>query len=228
MHKFVYKLVLYSLFMSNLNKAIGYTLENVFSKNFPGFDNHADDGEGVPDFYNPKFGFWVECKNGNILWGQRLKSDQEESFKRVSGPIVYFLGLHDYHAATQRLAGKSLNQMKQTLGRWMEIKETYLITDSVINSVLRQESRLNKKGTISYCMLKKSLITHILQDRSFTRFNQRVNSAHEYLEYSPQDFTLKEFSPFFGNMHLAGIFLEKKQDSPVEAYLRENFPQLTF
>lgn len=205
-------------FMGGISEAIGWRLESLFLKTFQGFVDCRKD-KVVPDFYNPEFGFWVECKNGNWQWGERLKSDQGRRFERISEPIVYFLGLHTYDHARLKLAEKTPGEMRQILGRWMKVPETYIVTDDIVDAVLREESRLNKKGTIRYCMMKRSVIRHIFEDRSFQRFAEHIPSAHEYFGYDRKNFdwTSRDV-PVSSVANLTGVVLRKKEDDRVAEY----------
>ena len=85
---------------------VGDRFERYFAEHFPGFESHTKDGENIPDFYNPKFGFWLEAKAGNVGWGVQLKARQLR-FENLTEPVVYCVGLHSLVGTMEILKRKT-------------------------------------------------------------------------------------------------------------------------
>lgn len=202
---------------------IGRRFEEFFIEHFPGFEPHTKDGDRIPDFYNPKFNFWVEVKCGNQEWGVRLKEEQRDSFRQLGEPIIYFIGLHNFEDALQRLRGKTDAQRLRLLRRKMDILETHLVSSEIVDRVIEKETRSNGKETIRYCMMKKHILTDIMTDRHFTRQGVVQPSAEAFYGHDRSDFEFYDFSEQrtrnAARAKLASVILAKEHEN-VADYLR--------
>jgi hypothetical protein len=203
--------------MSTIQTSIGLRFENFFSKLFPDLKNTTH-SLNAPDFYNPEGNFWFETKTGNYQWGPRIKPYQIESFK--SKQVIYVLGLHDLNQATKRINQKTERGRQSFLERNMNFLRIYFINQDLIEALWNKEGRINYKGTMTYCMIKESMLRNIIQERPFKRFGEQIPSAEEYYEYSRDDFVMTE--PNSEEENIFGGILHRKKDSKILEYLARN------
>jgi hypothetical protein len=208
--------------MVYVQRDIGGRFERYLQRHFPGLKSHVSDGEKVPDFFNPQSGFWMEAKVGNIGWGVRLKRYQGENFQGIEQPVIYCLGLHNFDDARKRLKGKKESERRDILRREMNILEVYFITGEIIDAVLEQESRLNGKETIEYCMMKRHICRDIIRDRSFRRHGVLMPTAEGFYGYDRSQFDFYDLSKPRPEevVPVRGVVLHKIKDRVVTDYLR--------
>lgn len=208
--------------MPGIGDLIGERFEDFFMEHFPGFEDrriNKRNESNVPDFYNPQFGFWVETKVGNLLWGVRLKEYQMQSFGKFQEPVVYCLGLHNFNHAQKKLWEKCTNTRKKILQKEMGILEVYFLTQEVIRAVWNADKRLNDKSTIEYCTMKRHTIQDILLNRKCKRQGIKIEHAREYyglgeeLEYSSDINTPPQ-------QLVRGLVLMQTLDDPIKRYLQ--------
>ena len=207
--------------MPDISDLIGERFEEFFRRRFPGFEDHREDRMKTPDFYNPKYGFWVEAKAGNARWGVRLKREQVEKFERILEPVVYCCGLHDFTDANARLAGKSEDEIRDILKRELNIVQAYFAARKVIARVWDIDSRLNSRGTIEYCMMKGHIFRDILLNRKCQRKGVRVEQARTHYGLTEDEFNFHSMAQAPARGFVYGTILAKAEERVI-AYLRDN------
>ena len=201
---------------------VGDRFERYFSAHFPGFESHTNDGEGVPDFYNPKFGFWVETKAGHVGWGVRLKAHQLR-FESLTEPVVYCMGLHELDNVQEMVRGRSDQEAARILGRRMDFSEVYFVTREIVDAVMQRETRISKKDHRIYCSMKKHMFRDLLQNRSFRRHGVSMPTAEGFYGYDRSQFDFYDLSTPRPReiVPVRGVVLSKTKDQVVAEYLRQ-------
>ena len=192
--------------MEQIFDSIGTRFENFIQEHFPGLENTTKDMR-VPDFFHPKK-LWIEAKVGNQLWGPRIKAYQIRRFKRLEDPLIYALGLHDFNRAKERLEHYSSKERQKILKKEMNINEIYLVSKDIVEKIWNKESRVNGKGTLIYCMIKKAIFRNIIREREFRRGGELIASAQDFYEFNRNEYVMDE-----PNGKLWGAILHKKTDS---------------
>ena len=199
--------------MSNISKAVGTRFENFLQEKFPSFIRIDNEGNILPDFYNEKFGFWIEAKSGFKDYGIRPHKYQIVNFD-FREPVIYAIGFHDLPQVMKELQGlKTLNGMIGRLNKKMNFPEVYFVTNSVIKRIWKMEKRVNEKGTIEYCVIKRRFLESIIQNNLFTR-NGRVFCPEEYYGLSKGNFLLRS-----AQEENYGFILDEDRDKSVAKFL---------
>jgi hypothetical protein len=195
----------------DVGKSIGRNFERYLMNRFPDLKYVGDEDKNVPDFWNPRYGFWVEAKAGNEKWGVRIKGYQVRKFREIPEPVVYAAGLHDFCDAKKRLTELTEDERQGCLDKSLNFKEVNFITKDFMTRLWQMEKRRNQKNTISYCMIKKSVINNIFENRWFSRFG-RVVSPERYYNFSYEGLRLMR------DPHLHSYWraiLDPEKDQPV-------------
>lgn len=199
---------------------VGERFERYFTAHFPGFEAHTKDGDGVPDFYNPQFGFWVEAKAGNARWGVQLHARQL-NFDKLREPVVYCMGLHSLSRIENKLNRKSSLAASKLLDEQMEFREIYFMTREVVDAVMKQETRISAETHRIYCSMKRHMFRDILRDRRFRRRGVLAASAQAFYGYDRSQFDVVEISASQDQViPVRGVFLDKRKDQAVAEYLK--------
>jgi len=202
--------------MSKVSDSIGLKFERFLDGRFPDL---SDTGNSllVPDFYHPIHGFWLEAKVGNILWGSRIKEYQIDAFSKIKAPVVYALGVHEFHDAYKRLRQKTERGRQAYLDRHMDIPQVCFITNGFMKLLWKKEKRVSVKRGLTYCMIKNSTLNNVFLNREFKRHNQTALPESYYgFSYDDYDF----FETIDDGMHWRGI-LDPKKDRGFAEFLRE-------
>ena len=199
--------------MSKVSNSIGLKFERFLGGRFPDL---IDMGNGllVPDFHCPDYGFWLEAKVGNILWGSRIKEYQIAVFDQIRTPVMYALGFHTFHHAHKRLTQKTERGRQAHLDRYMVIPQICFITSDFMRLLWEKEQRVSKKKELTYCMMKNSTLNNVFLNRKFKRYNQQV-WPESYYNFSYADYNLVETREENGR-YWRGIFDPKKDSGFVK------------
>lgn len=179
--------------MVSIAKLIGSRVERIFSEEFGGFEFTDTKRTGrVPDFFNSKYGFWVEVKASYSQrdYGARVKKYQIDSFDKLDEPVVYFFGFHDFSNATRKLAGLRERHQIEVLNRRLNLLSGYFVSADLVKSIWEKEKRISKKDNFLYCVLRQAFLENVILERTFGRGGKTVFPS-KYYEYNPDNFVFK-------------------------------------
>lgn len=204
--------------MSDVTTSIGLKFERFTKDLFPELRLSGEE-LNVPDFYHPSRNFWVEAKVGNILWGVRIKRYQIEAFRDFKSPVIYAVGLHNLDNAYERLVQKTERGRQRCLDNNMGIREVHFITREVMERLWEKEKRMNKKGTIEYCMIKRSTLMNVYLEREFKR-DGRVCSVRDFYGLQMHDLSVSAPRTDLDSLSF-GAILDPRTDGDFMLHLRE-------
>jgi hypothetical protein len=209
--------------MSKVTRSIGIKFERFLQSNFnellyTGRDNN------VPDFHHPSLDFWIEAKAGNQAWGTRIKEYQIDSFKKVTQPVIYALGFHNFDYAYERLNQTTERGRQNYLDKNLGIVDVCFINENMMELLWDKEKRLNKKETITYCMIKNSTLNNLFTRRKFKRFGIE-SQPEKYYGFSYQDYSFLASPPndngqYNGNSNKWRAILDMNTDYNFADYLK--------
>ena len=171
----------------------------------------------MPDFDAGEF--FVEAKTGQWRFSVAPKKYQIDSFPTTGKPAVYCLGFHDFEFAGRRLAKKSNRKAREILKNKMNVRAAYFVSNEIIARMFDKESRLNQKGTIFYCALKRRNFEYLIANKQFSRDGKIVYPDNHYGIRRGQ-FIFSEPSASISSFPY-GYMLSKKNDKPVIAFLEK-------
>jgi hypothetical protein len=206
--------------MPTVMDSLGDRFERFLVRRFKGLHQAKDflNGNSLPDLYNEEFRFGIEAKAGNITWGVRIKDYQVRDYGSYDVPIVYFLGMHNFHNARDRLEGLDEKYRRKILRKCIKYPEIYFFNQELIGKIWKMENTMNEKDTINYCMVKKSILKHILKNRTLER-NGAGFIARDSYDYNPEEYLMQTEPVLIGRTNYrAALHLEK--DKRVIEYLR--------
>ncbi len=209
--------------MQSVQQSIGDYFENYLDRRFRGMIRN-NLGLNYPDFYisgdDERRNIGLEAKTGNRRWGARLKKYQIRS-GGFDG-CTYFIGLHDFDDANDRLGRKDERARQRTMDDELDYTLLFFVSGRIIRQIWEKDWRMNEKETIMYCMLKQGTINALVRAReTFRRQGQVVEPGSyygfSYENYVTFDYTLKERG---GEMRVCGL-LHKIRDRVAIRFLRK-------
>ncbi len=198
---------------------IGERFEDIFERQFCDFEKQSDK-DGEPDFFNGKI--WVETKTGFIHYGVRLKPRQIKFFQRIkSAPVLYAVGYHNFENSIERLNGLDEDEVRETLRKEMRIVRSYFVSEDIIRSIWKEESRTAPNSLITYAMLKERFLKAIIENKHFFRGGNHYTPGTYYHVYR-SNYHLK-MAPLFTELteKLNYGLLLQKNDRRIERFLEE-------
>lgn len=202
--------------MSKVTTSIGIKFERTLIDLFPELDETTRE-DNVPDFFHPRHEFWLEAKTGYVEWGVRIKDYQVKSFRKLQEPLVYAIGFHNFEHSTQRLTHKTERWRQNYLDRYMDITQICFVSKELLDLIWRKEKRKSKKSSLSYCMIKPSVINNVFLNRNFKRFGELFD-PEDFYGFSYSDY---ELSTHEKHERVYRAILRKKHDQPFMDFMTE-------
>jgi len=204
--------------MTIVTRSIGLKFERFLIDKFSSLEDNTPNRK-VPDFYCSKERFWIEAKAGNILWGPRLKEYQVIGYTEDLNEHVYhFLGFHNFDRAYNRLVQKTERGRQTYLDKNLDFLEIDIVNPQILKRLYLKERRINEKGSINYCTLKKSVFNNIFENREFKR-SGKLFLPEGYYDFSREDYSF--FEENISGVVFRGI-LRREGDEGIKSFLRDN------
>ncbi len=202
--------------MYSVTNLIGERFENVMSREFPCFKRNGLE-RLTPDFHGGEF--YVEVKTGQKEYSIAPKKYQIDTFAKLSLPVVYCIGFHDFEDAHKRLAHRSVKSARKVLEEEMNILCAYFVSQQVIAKMFEKESRLNQKQTIHYCALKKRMFDQIIANTPCSRKGEIV-SPHDWYGLERKECIMSEPREVVSSFPY-GYILHTRTDKEVIQFLKK-------
>jgi hypothetical protein len=181
--------------MQSIEQSIGEHFERYARRRFRGMTRN-NLGPNYPDFYilgdDARMNIGIEAKAGNRRWGARLKKYQIRS-GGFDG-CAYFIGLHNFDSATERLENKSEDDRQRIMDQDLQYTLLFFVSGRIIRQIWEKDWRINEKETIMYCMLKQGTINALVRARESFRRHRQVVFPEPYYGFSYEDYVTFDYT----------------------------------
>ena len=192
--------------MSKISLAVGTRWEKELKSRFPNLEKLNSEDNILPDFYNPKFNFWMEAKSACYKYGIRAKQNQVNSFNK-NDEVIYAIGFHNLYPVGKNLRGlKTTKGMINRLERISEISHIYFVTNEMLIKIFEMEKRISREKKTPYCIIKPGHLDALIKDKQFRRKGIKY-FPEEYYGFSREDFLIR---PINGDK--PGLIIDPNKD----------------